>query len=93
MGQKLGQTGPKWAQNEVFGHFLNKKSLDFADFAYYDRQAWYLATDSGQCAEKKYLGLNLGHLGPIWAQNEVFGHLLDFGSFDLPDFAYYVSPQ
>ena len=78
---------------KVFRHFLEFESLDFLDFAYYDRQAWYLATDSGQCAEKKYLGLNLGHLGPIWAQNEVFGHLLDFGSFDLPDFAYYDSPQ
>ena len=78
----MGQTGPKWAQNEVFGHFLDKKSLDFADFAYYDRQTWYVATD-----------LNLGHLGPIWAQNEVFGHLLNFGLFDLPDFAYYDSPQ
>ena len=90
MGPKLG---PKWARKGFFGQYLRKKSLDFADFAYYDRQAWYLATDSGQCAEKKYLGLNLGHLGPIWAQNEVFGHLLDFGSFDLPDFAYYDSLQ
>ena len=36
---------------------------------------------------------NLGHLGPILAQNRVFGHLLDFGSFDLPDFAYCDSWQ
>ena len=48
----LGEMGPKWAQNEVFGLFLEKKPSDFADFAYHDRQAWYLATDSGQCAEK-----------------------------------------
>ena len=27
---------------EVFGHFLEFESLDFLDFAYYDRQAWYL---------------------------------------------------
>ena len=38
-------------------------------------------------------GPNFGYLGPILAQNEVFDHLLDIGSFDLPDFAYYDSLQ
>ena len=42
---------------------------------------------------KEIYGPNFGYLGPILAQNEVFDHLLDIGSFDLPDFAYYDSPQ
>ena len=74
----MGQTGPKRAQNEVFGHFLDKKSLDFADFAYYDRQAWYLVTDGGLCAEKN-LTLNFAHLDPIVPKTRSFVHLLDFG--------------
>ena len=28
-----------WPKFGVFGHFLEFESLDFADFAYYDRQA------------------------------------------------------
>ena len=42
---------------------------------------------------KEIYGPNFGHLGPNLAQNEVFGHLLEFGSFDFPDFAYYDSLQ
>jgi hypothetical protein len=34
---------------------------------------------------------NFGHSGPIFGQNEVFGHLFDFGSFNLSHFAYYDS--
>ena len=29
-----------------FRHFLEFESLDFLDFAYYDRQAWYLTDKS-----------------------------------------------
>ena len=42
---------------------------------------------------KEIYGPNLGHLDPILAQNEVFGHLLDFGSFDLSDFEFYDNWQ
>ena len=31
----MGHLGPKRGQNEVFGHFLIQKALDFADFAYF----------------------------------------------------------
>ena len=30
---------PNWAQNDVFGHFMEIASLVFANFAYDDRQA------------------------------------------------------
>ena len=40
---------------------------------------------------KEIYGPNLGHLGPILAKNEVCGHLPDFGSFDLSDFAYMIA--
>ena len=39
-GPKLGKLGPNLPKVEVFGHFLEIESLDFLDFAYYDRQAW-----------------------------------------------------
>ena len=44
-GQKLGKLGPNLPKFEVFGHFLGFESLDFIDFAYYDRQAWYITGD------------------------------------------------
>ena len=36
---------------EVFGHFLEFESLDFLDFEYYDRQAWYLTGESDKVGE------------------------------------------
>ena len=42
---------------EVFGHFLQIASLDFANFAYCIRQEWYLADLGGFSLQKKYLCL------------------------------------
>ena len=81
--------GPNLPKSGVFGHFLEFESLDFSDFAYYDRQAWYLAGTGGPVAEKKIEGPNLGHLGPNLAQNRVFGKYLDLDSYDLSDIAHY----
>ena len=36
----------------VFGHFLEIASLDFTNFAYFNRQEWYLA-DLGGCSLQK----------------------------------------
>jgi hypothetical protein len=38
-GLNLGILGPNLPKFEVFGHFIEFESLDFSDFAYYDRQA------------------------------------------------------
>ena len=50
----MGILGPNLPKFEVFGHFLEFESLDFLDFAYYDRQAWYLTGESDKVAEKKF---------------------------------------
>ena len=52
-GPKLGKLGPNLPKFEIFGHFLEFESLDVLDFAYYDRQAWYLTGESGKVGEKK----------------------------------------
>ena len=39
----------------VFGQFLEIASLDFADFAYYDKKEWYLAEPSGSSFQKMTL--------------------------------------
>ena len=59
----MGKLGPNLPKFEVFGHFLEFESLDFLDFAYYERQAWYLAGESDKVAEKK-LGPKLGPFRP-----------------------------
>ena len=41
----------------VFGHFLEIASLDFANFAYDDRQEWHLAEPCSSSFQKKYLRL------------------------------------
>ena len=46
--------GPNLPKFEVFGHFLEFESLDLSDFAYYDRQAWYLAGNGDHVAEKNF---------------------------------------
>ena len=38
----------------VFGHFLEIDSLDFANFAYNDRQEWLLAEPCSSSFQKKY---------------------------------------
>ena len=57
-GPYLGKKGPKWAKNEVFCLFLDKKSLEFASIAYGNRERWYLAGGSGQSAVKKLFWLS-----------------------------------
>ena len=56
-GPNFGILGPNLPKFEVFGHFLEFESLDFLDFAYYDRQAWYLTGESDK----------LGVRAQIWA--------------------------
>ena len=46
--QNNGNLPKSW----VFGYFLEFESLDFSDFAHYDRQACYLAGTGGHVAEK-----------------------------------------
>ena len=41
----------------LFGHYLEIASLDFADFAHYIRQEWYLTGLGGSSPQKKYLRL------------------------------------
>ena len=53
-GPKLGKLGPNLPKFEVFGHFLEFESLDFLDFAYYDRQVWYLTGESDKVGEKNF---------------------------------------
>ena len=43
----MAKNGQNRAQNEVFAHFLEIASLDFANFAYNNRQAWYLTVYGG----------------------------------------------
>ena len=75
--------GPNLPKFGVFGHFLEFESLDFSDFAYYDRQAWYLAGTGGPVAEKKLSSPNLGHLGSNLAQIRFSCNEID--SYDLSD--------
>ena len=60
----LGKMGPNLPKSGVFSHFLEFESLDFSDFAYYDRQAWYLAGTGGSVAEKKFPVQIWAILGP-----------------------------
>ena len=46
MGPNLGILGLNMPECEFFGHFHEFESLDFLDFAYYDRQALYLTGKS-----------------------------------------------
>ena len=73
----------------VFGHFLEIPSLDFANFAYYIRQEWYLADPVGFSRQKKYFGL----IGPDKACLQIIFclqiHFFDLNSFVISNFAYY----
>ena len=42
----------------VFGHYLEIASLDFADFAYYIRQEWYLTDQGGSSFQKNIYAFN-----------------------------------
>ena len=52
VGPKMGQIRAKKGQNEVLGHFHVQNALVFANFAYYDRELWYLVVSGGRSAEK-----------------------------------------
>ena len=78
------KNGP-FGQNEVLGHFLIQNALDYADFAYYDREQQYLVPS----AEKNFAGPKMGRLGPKRGQNEVSGHFPAQNVLVFGDFAYY----
>ena len=65
LGLNLGKLGPNLPKFEVSGHFLEFESLDFFDFAYYDRRAWYLADSGGVSSQKKYLAQKRAVLGLV----------------------------
>ena len=56
------KNGQNWAQNAVFGHFL-----ELANFAYDDEEAWYLTRDGGLKGWNKYLGQIWAKIGQISA--------------------------
>ena len=60
----------------------------FANFAYYDRQAWYLTGDGGLSGWKKYFGQIWAKIGQILALKEVFGHFLEIASLLFANIAY-----
>ena len=64
IGSNLGKLGSNLPKFEVFCHFLEFESLDFLDFAYYDRQAGYLTGESHKVGEKKNLGPKFGPFRP-----------------------------
>ena len=61
----MAKNGQNWAQNEVFAHFLEIASLDFANFPYNDRRAWYLTGYGGFSRWKKYFGQIWSKIGKI----------------------------
>ena len=61
----------------LFGHYLEIASLDFADFAYYIRQEWYLTDLGGSSPQKKYLRL----LWTIKACLQIIFGPTDFGGW------------
>ena len=84
----MGHFGLKRGQNEVLGHFHVQNALVCANFAYHDRELWYLVVSGGRSAEKKLSGPKMGHLGPILAQKVVLVGFLEFGWFFLCDIAH-----
>ena len=71
----------------VFGHYLEIASLDFADFAYYIRQEWYLTDLGGSSPQKKYLRL-------LWTIKTclqiIFCLLIHYLDFHLQAFYYFA---
>ena len=77
----------------VFGHFLEIASLDFTDFAYFNRQEWYVA-DPGGCSLQKnicvFYGLRKLVSKLIFCLQIQY---LDFNSKAFFRFAYYDRQQ
>ena len=61
--------------------FLKIGSLVFSGILYVNTWPWYLVTDEARFLKKKIGGPNLGSMGLTQVQNEVFCHLLEFGSY------------
>ena len=59
----------------ILSQILGFRPFSRVYFAYYDRQAWYLAGTGGPMVEKKFPGPNLGHLGQNFAK---FSKILHF---------------
>ena len=53
-GPNLGILGPNLPKFKVFRNFLEFESLDSVDFAYYDRQTWYLTSKNQKVAEQNF---------------------------------------
>ena len=53
-GPNLGNLGPNLPKSELFGQLFKFESLDFSDFAYFNRPTCYLTDTGGLVAEKKF---------------------------------------
>ena len=53
-GPNFGKLGPNLPKFEVFGQLFKFESLNISDFAYFNRQAWFLNDNGGRVAEKKF---------------------------------------
>ena len=70
-GPNLGVFRPNFAQNRVFGKYLNLDSYDLSGIAHSDWFQWYLTTNDSFPCSPKYLAPKLGtylgaKLGPIF---------------------------
>ena len=59
----------------------------FFHILHFDTWSWYLMTDKARFFNKKNGGSNLGLMGLNQAQNKVFRHLLEFGSYAFLEIA------
>ena len=53
-GSNLGKLGPNLPKFEVFGQLFKFESLNFSDFAYFNRKTGYLTDNCGPVAEKNF---------------------------------------
>ena len=87
-GPKLGKKGPKWAQNGVFGNFLNFASLEIAYFVYSSSFQQCLATSATKLAEKKCFGPKLGPFRPKIGISAIRNRLFCISKFISIVFSY-----
>ena len=69
----MGKLGPNLPKFEVFGQLSKFKSLNFSDFANFNRQTQYLTDNGRLVAEKKNLRPNLITKIPKTKGEEVSG--------------------
>ena len=92
-GPNLGILGPNLPKFGVFSHFREFESLDFSNFAYFNRKTWYLTDSGGHVAEKNFevkFGPNL-ELYPNYFCLQI--RFLDIYSSFFFHFAYYDRQQ